>query len=698
MRPHSNPFNVTKAVDYTDREIFDTWVDLPGDPGFASVVNPLSPVPMFLVGGKGSGRTHAMRYCSLPVQRLRHSGIPAHEAIRKEGYLGIFMRCEGLDAGRFAGAQQPEGVWDAVFSHYMDLSLAYVALATVKDAMSEWGPHPTEEASFVGECARLFDIPLATPSCVDALLECIRGFRREIDVAVNNAPLQGGAPLRVHIRSTRGRLVLGVPQAAAQAFSWLGNVLFVYLLDELENFTEPQQKYLNTLIREKQLPVTFKVGSRLHGVRTHETLSAAEVNREGSEYEKVIFDERLRASPDYPAFARRLIAKRLGEARYLGEREAEGKSVLSDPAADARLVLLLRKMYDGGPTAAGDDAALTALIDEKADPAARPHMDRLRKALKDGLDRKAAPGLVSEADADALVETLAFKPSSLLEKTNTFLLYKAWAKGESLMPAALMIARSCAEYHAGTSDGPHADVLSHFRSDLVAQLLAESDLLQQYAGIDTIIAMSAGLPRNLLILLKFIHKWAVFYDERPYGHKPISLKAQRDGTRQAANWFFDDARLIGPRSQEAQDGIERLAGLFRELRFSHKPVDPSLCTFSVAESDVSEAARQNIQQAYYSSLLIRVPSGQKEKNSRRVISKYQINPMLAPRFDLPIARRGVIELSGVEGNAIFDNAHKAQFASVVKERLSRMTPPFRAVRSRKGPGSGQPGLPGLDPS
>ena len=55
-----NPFDVTKAVDYSDGEIYDSWVDLDNG-GFAQLVDPTSSTPQFLLGGKGTGRTHLMR-------------------------------------------------------------------------------------------------------------------------------------------------------------------------------------------------------------------------------------------------------------------------------------------------------------------------------------------------------------------------------------------------------------------------------------------------------------------------------------------------------------------------------------------------------------------------------------------------------------------------------------------------------------
>ena len=40
---------------------------------------------------------------------------------------------------------------------------------------------------------------------------------------------------------------------------------FLYLLDEYENLADRQQRYINTLLREKELPCSFKIGGRTYG-------------------------------------------------------------------------------------------------------------------------------------------------------------------------------------------------------------------------------------------------------------------------------------------------------------------------------------------------------------------------------------------------------------------------------------------------
>src|SRR5580698_8636200 len=105
-----NPFNITKAVDFSDQEINDYWVDIPAGDGFAAMAKPTSPMPMLILGGKGSGKTHLMRYFSYPLQRIRHAK-DVIGGIQKERYIGIYLRCGGLNSARFSGKGQAEEVW-----------------------------------------------------------------------------------------------------------------------------------------------------------------------------------------------------------------------------------------------------------------------------------------------------------------------------------------------------------------------------------------------------------------------------------------------------------------------------------------------------------------------------------------------------------------------------------------------------------
>ena len=89
-----NPFDVTKAVDYSDQELFYNWVDFPKK-SFQEFIRPTLEMPMIIVGSKGSGKTHIMKHFSYSMQKIRSE--KTFDNILKEGYLGVYLRCSGLN-------------------------------------------------------------------------------------------------------------------------------------------------------------------------------------------------------------------------------------------------------------------------------------------------------------------------------------------------------------------------------------------------------------------------------------------------------------------------------------------------------------------------------------------------------------------------------------------------------------------------
>ena len=154
----ANPFSITKADDYNDRQIQQFWVDAPAtDESVQSVVQPREPMPMYLLGAKGSGKTHLLRFHSFPLQRIR---LEQHDVgllggVKQEGYLGIYIRCGGLNAGRFSGKRQPEERWEGVFAYYLELWLTRHLLQTVQGLEGEL--KQTEIEGIVRDTVLLFD-------------------------------------------------------------------------------------------------------------------------------------------------------------------------------------------------------------------------------------------------------------------------------------------------------------------------------------------------------------------------------------------------------------------------------------------------------------------------------------------------------------------------------------------------------------
>jgi hypothetical protein len=163
----------------------------------------------------------------------------------------------------------------------------------------------------------------------------------------------------------------------------------------------------------------------------------------------------------------------------------------------------------------------------------------------------------------------------------------------------------------------------------------------------------------------------LFNGEKPFAGGKISAESQSLGVLDSAAWFWEDAQpdTFGV---EARESVESLAVLFRTIRYSDKPAECDLCTFAVDEEKLTRSARDVLQAAENWSYLIKVPLGHKGKTQRVLESKYQLGPMLAPRWGLSIHRRGTLALQPDLANALLDHSRKDDMRALFLKRVSGM--------------------------
>jgi hypothetical protein len=675
-RKRSNPFVITKAVDLTDEEIQTLWVDVVTETNaVAELARPASPMPTYILGGKGSGKTHLMRYHAFELQTLRHTqaGLSAREGVRRDGYVGMYMRCSGLNAGRFTGKRQSDSLWYEVFAYYVELWLAQTLLRILR--VMNIGVPEGDEQALCNDIAELFDVRLQiAPRTLAEISSYLAELQKDLDFRVNNCVVSG--KLEPQIVVTRGNLIFGIPKLIVERYPFLREVMFVYAIDEFENLTMEQQKFINTLVRERELPTTLRIGARLYGIKTWATGSADEENLLNSEYELLPLDERFRAHKSkYREFSQALIRKRLAAAFETGVApDGDGTG------------MQLGKIFEIGEDS-WDSSELRHFVPSQ--PELRPHFQALRTKLKS----EEAIGVRSRSDIEVIIQHSSAPDFPLLEKLNLLLLYQDWSNGKNLIKASREIQLMCAKFLEGARKGArYASVLEHFKGDLLAQLLRENGKRQDYFGLESFIAMSAGLPRALLTILKYVFDWSAFNGEDPFITRRVSRDAQHRGVKDASDWFYENMRKAGNDGILIQTAIDRLSSVFRINRFADKPVECSLIAFSIDEHSVGTEALRVLKMAESRSFLIRIPGGQRDKNSERVTMKFQLNNMLCPRWDLPLGRRGAVPLKAQELDAIFDISKKNEFQELLADWTDRTNAPSFGKRRYATPKSRQDSL------
>jgi hypothetical protein len=186
-----NPFGLTKASHFSDKKIHELWVDFPVEGGFEKIVLPASPMPMLILGGKGSGKTHLMRHLSFNLQKLRYRN-DILKGIKRERYIGIYLLGSALDDHRFSGKGQNSDVWNSFFAYYMDLYLAELTLNTITDLFAGNPELIGNQAEICKDLTGIFDsYQNRTPETISELINQIGLIRKDINIAVNNCSVTG---------------------------------------------------------------------------------------------------------------------------------------------------------------------------------------------------------------------------------------------------------------------------------------------------------------------------------------------------------------------------------------------------------------------------------------------------------------------------------------------------------------------------
>lgn len=619
-----NPFSLTKSADMPDELIDSLWVDLKASE-IDSKIKSLNPV--FVIGGKGSGKTHLLRYYSYQLQHIRFNknNQTKIEGVIADGYLGVYYRCKGLQADRFSGKGYNEEFWLQLFEYALELTLAHELVYVLMDLF-----HDVEQgAQIAKDIGRLIDVECNSLVNLENEFSTIR---RKLDVAINNCAL--GRDLcsdeSATIRATRGGLIFGIPKIIKKRYPDFKSTI-VYLIDELENFSTKHQIYINTLIREKEPEVSVKIGARRYGVKTNKTLSADENLIEGSEKETFLLDDFYRADKHmagYKEFLGEMLLNRLEQANLLSEVNKKSINV--------------EGMFEKD----NPDWSYSKLPEED-NAKERKHFIDLRNKLSK----------LSQEETNIIIESLKVRQYPVIEKVNIYNFYKICGDYNAVEAASIVALDSKKYIETKDINTLTSKAYDHFKNNLIFQLRYNNRDRCFYNGFSDLVTMSEGMPRNFLQILKRIYEWSNQLAEEFSSIQEggvYSLEVQRRAIRESSDWFFTDLRECTDR-KELEECIGRLAQLLRINHFADMPKECSCITVAVDLSTVNEHAIKMIKMAKEYSFLIEIPEPHKDKNhSSNRIQKLQLNRMLCPRWDLPLKRRGTKQLSKEEAEAIFD--------------------------------------------
>lgn len=258
--------------------------------------------PSLLVGGRGTGKTTVLRSLRFDatLQRLEAQG----RGYGDQEHLGIFLRMNKNRVHAFKGGGLDIETWRKSFAHYFNL-LACSELARLTIWL-EQQVGLTLLPDRVADVCR--DLAIREVSTASELRNEIQSSVSELQIFVNN-PGHAQQPMLSMAESPLQKFasVLHEENGLTQ-----GRPIFC-CIDEYENLLEDQQAILNTYIKHSEPPLSYKVGVRVNGLHTHQTIEGSDLLRTPDDYEQIDI-----ASEGFEYFANAVAERRLLLARNKG--------------------------------------------------------------------------------------------------------------------------------------------------------------------------------------------------------------------------------------------------------------------------------------------------------------------------------------------------------------------------------------------
>ena len=303
--------------------------------------------PCVLLGGRGTGKTTVLR-CMSYEGRFAISGKNP-KAIVDWPYYGLYYRVNTNRVTAFAGPELTEERWIKTFGHYLNLVLCDLTIGFLK-----W--YTNHCSTPLGIASELFanvatSLAVEPADSLPELAHSIAAAKRQFEVYINN--VAEDPPLRLSMQGAPlDELLAGLHQS-----DLFRGKIFFFLLDEYENFTDNQQRIVNTLIKHSGELYSFKIGVRELGWRVRTTLNENEQLVSPADYNRINIFERFDPAT-FETFAVNVSNERIGRIETGAEEVSDLYQLLPSLTEDNEATLLDRN--DGTITEA--DRKLRAII------------------------------------------------------------------------------------------------------------------------------------------------------------------------------------------------------------------------------------------------------------------------------------------------------------------------------------------------
>lgn len=532
--------------------------------------------PCVLIGGRGTGKTTVLRSLSYEGQfALSKKDV---NAISAWEYYGFYYRVDTNRVTAFQGTELEEAVWTKLFAHYINLLLCGQGLKF----LNWYALHRPEAPVLPPDACRRVAISLCLDSAesVQELLLQLDYARLRFEAFLNNITSTNlpnislqGAPIDELLSH-----VVALPHFKRKHF--------FFLIDEFENFTDPQQIVMNTLIKHSGETHSFKIGVKELGWRHRSTLNPNEQLNSPADYVRISIAEQL-AGPKFQEFALQIFNQRLAQLD-----EAQGESI--------RIDSLL--------------GALT--LDEEA------------KLL--GLDRQNLLAMIARSEPSVKAP----------DEMSTLELYFAvqWSHWKN---------RDVAEVLAERNENPKKwnDRFANYQHALLYTIRrGKSGIRKYYAGWRTFVHLAGS---NIRYLFELVDRTLVLHLEKGFElGQPVSPENQTVAAQNVGMKNVSELEGLSVQGAQLTKLVLGLGRVFQVLAYHPEGHSPEQNQFTIAEKgNPNEELSELLRAAVMHLALVRSSGTKLADEGDFKAYDYSLHPIFAPYFVFSYRKKRKLSLS-----------------------------------------------------
>ncbi|MCY4514724.1 MAG: hypothetical protein OXC69_06300 [Candidatus Tectomicrobia bacterium] len=523
--------------------------------------------PCFLIGGRGTGKTTALK-------SLRYDAViddPNH-------HLGIYIRINKNQVHCFQSDLHGRLLRKA-FSHYFNLLVAQDCSRLLCWMCNAQGVHIPD--SDLGTVYKSLNLATDTGS-LEHLEEAITAEILRLEIFVNNVDAVHDNP---PIFSAPESPVRAIAQLVSR-IDTLGRPLLC-CIDEYENLLEYQQAAVNTYIKHSEIPLSYKVGMKFGGLKTHDTLTEGDPLRTPADFKEIHISNSVE-----DGFFEQILDRRMHLARQAG---------IGIPHGVNDFLIPISRLEEADELGAKDVAA------------------NIRKVLT--TDFKVSAWASNIPDGDLILVK-----------------YRAGVENADLMQVARKYMRD--------EDAWRNVRNNHGFASLFWLSLGRRGARRRkyYCGLSTILHIARGNIRFFLELVGDSVKEAL--PSKLSDPIVVQPQQQTDAARAVATRQLEQLDSLGSHGGELKKMVLGIGKVFFELtrRPEGKAPEPTSFVLNGRSEEIS-LIQKLLKEGIANLVFVRTPRTKSTSDVEIRDDEYSLHPILAPFFEISYRRKRRITLS-----------------------------------------------------